>query len=88
MHNLQKMGFHLEVLERQGGDVATVGQIICLLLAVRQVHLPRWVQKLYNKVFAFLDRKSYTQCMPLNYGLVGVKQPVPASGGSPHPMAA
>jgi SAM-dependent methyltransferase len=73
--NLEKVGFHLEILERQGGDIATVGQMICLMLAVRQIHMPKWVQKVYNKLFAFLDRKSNTQCMPLNYGMVGIKQP-------------
>jgi len=76
--NLQETGFTLELLERQGGDVATVGQLICLMLAVRQIHLPRLLQKVYNKFFSFLDRKSHTQCMPLNYGMVCVK---PASAG-------
>jgi SAM-dependent methyltransferase len=75
--NLTETGFHLELLERQGGDVATVGQMICLMLAVRQIHLPKFVQKLYNKFFAYLDRKSNTQCMPLNYGMICVKTGVP-----------
>jgi SAM-dependent methyltransferase len=72
--NLTETGFHLETLERQGGDVATIGQLICLSLAVRQIHMPRFMQKWYNKFVAFLDRKSNTQCMPLNYGLLCVKQ--------------
>jgi SAM-dependent methyltransferase len=75
--HLTETGFHLEVLERQGGDVATVGQIICLLLAVRQIHMPKFIQKLYNKFFSYLDRKSHTQCMPLNYGMVCVKAAAP-----------
>jgi SAM-dependent methyltransferase len=74
--NLQETGFTIEVLERQGGDLATIGQLICLTLAVRQIHMPKLLQKIYNKFWAFLDRKSPTQCMPLNYGLIAVKGPV------------
>jgi SAM-dependent methyltransferase len=70
---LSEAGFELELLERQGGDLATVGQLICLSLAVRQIHMPRWMQKLYNRFWAFLDRRSHTDCMPLNYGIVCVK---------------
>jgi SAM-dependent methyltransferase len=71
--NLADKGFEIQVLERQGGDLATIGQLICLSLAVRQIHLPRFLQKLYNRFFAFLDRRSPSQCMPLNYGIAGVK---------------
>jgi SAM-dependent methyltransferase len=69
-------GFAVETLERQGGDLATIGQLICLTLAVRQIHLPRLLQKIYNKAWSFLDRKSHSQCMPLNYGMVCVKSAV------------
>jgi SAM-dependent methyltransferase len=71
--NLCDTGFALELLERQGGDLATIGQLICLMLAVRQIHMPKFLQKVYNKLWAYLDRKSPTQCMPLNYGILAVK---------------
>jgi SAM-dependent methyltransferase len=70
---LTEAGFEVEALHRQGGDLATVGQLICLSLAVRQIHMPRWLQKWYNRFWAYLDRKSHTECMPLNYGIICVK---------------
>jgi ubiquinone/menaquinone biosynthesis C-methylase UbiE len=71
--NLVDTGFHIEMLDRQGGDLATIGQMICLSMAVRQIHMPKVLQKIYNRFWAYLDRKSPTQCMPLNYGIVCVK---------------
>jgi SAM-dependent methyltransferase len=71
--NLAQAGFGVELLQRQGGDLATIGQLICLGLAVRQIHLPRLLQRIYNKFWAFLDHKSHSECMPLNYGIVCVK---------------
>ncbi len=70
---LKEAGFELVAFQSQGGDLATIGQLISLALAVRQIHFPKIVQKLFNKFWAFLDRKSETNLMPLNYGLVGVK---------------
>jgi len=70
---LAETGFHVEVMERQGGDLATIGQLICLSMAVRKIHLPRVLQKMYNQFWAFLDRRSPSECMPLNYGMVCVK---------------
>lgn len=66
-------GFSVEVLEPQGGDFATIGQLICLTLDARRIHLPRLVQKIYNRFWAFLDRRSPSQHMPLNYGIVCIK---------------
>jgi SAM-dependent methyltransferase len=77
---LAETGFHIEVLERQGGDLATIGQLICLSLAARRIRLPRLAQKIYNCFWAFLDRASHSECMPLNYGLVCVKSAVRPRG--------
>jgi len=72
--NLTETGFRIDTFERQGGDLATIGQMICLSLAVRQIHMPKLLQKIYNKFWSFLDRKSHTECMPLNYGITAIKE--------------
>ena len=66
-------GFEVTTLERQGGDLATIGQLIALALAVRQIHLPKLLQKVFNRFWAFLDRRSPTDAMPLNYGIIATK---------------
>jgi SAM-dependent methyltransferase len=70
---LTEAGFEVELLQRQGGDLATIGQLISLSLDARGVHLPRFLQRLYNRFWDYLDRKSPTERMPLNYGLACVK---------------
>lgn len=80
--NLTSNGFAIETLQRQGGDLATIGQLICLGLAVRGIHLPRILQRIYNRFWAYLDRKSHSELMPLNYGILAVKT---ASGAAGHP---
>jgi SAM-dependent methyltransferase len=72
-NTLTETGFELEVVQRQGGDLATIGQLICLSLDARGIHLPRFLQRLYNRFWDYLDRKSPTERMPLNYGLACVK---------------
>ena len=53
---LAEAGFAVEVLEAQGGDFATIGQLLLLTLDARRIHLPRIVQRIYNRFWAFLDR--------------------------------
>lgn len=75
---LREIGYSSVVIEPQGGDFAMIGQAILLVLARRSIVFPRPVLRVYNLFFDWLDRRSFSNHFPLNYGVIASK---PVSNG-------